>query len=279
MRRVVAGGVFLASLVARPATAQVSSRARITDVAINAAIGGIIAAAHSVIIGHPVQRAALLGAAGGGIESVGRQIAAERFTAAGLLGREVGAAGISLGYSAAADSLVILAPIGPLTLEVRPRDSSRVHARLNLFDAATILTAVADGHSTFDAGATFSHGAPVFRRPRSRMPLGYDESGFTQVGTIFVASDVPRAERALALRHETVHLLQWDTFQQLVTLPLERAATARIPGGRTLQRFFDVGVVAPLSVYVIAKQIPYDQQPWEREAYELTTGRAVRGSH
>lgn len=271
--------LFVAALlVARPASAQLTVGKRVTDVAINAAIGGIIAAARSAIGGHSVQRAALLGAAGGGIEGVGRQIAAGRFTAAGFLGREVGAAGNSLTYSAGADSLVLLAPIGPVTIEIRPRDSSRVRARLDLFDAASIVTAVADGHSTFDIGASLEHGAAVFRRPRSRMPLGFDESGFTQVGTIFVASDVPPAARAIALRHESVHLLQWDTFQQLVTLPIERAALARIPGGSTLSRFVDVGVLAPASVYVIAKQIPYDQQPWEREAYELTTGRATRGA-
>ena len=279
MRRTIASRALLLTLVvAPPAGAQLPVSKRVTDVAINAAIGGIIAAARSAIGGHAVQRAMFLGAAGGGIESVGRQIAAQRFTAAALVGREVGAAGISLGYSSGADSLVLLAPIGPLTLEIRPRDSSRVHARLDLFDAASIITAVADGHSTFDLSASLAHGAAVFRRPRSRMPLGYDESGFTQVGTIFVASDVSPAERALALRHESVHLLQWDTYQQLVTLPIERAAIARIPGGSTLSRFADLGVLAPLSVYVIAKQIPYDRQPWEREAYELTTGRPVRGA-
>jgi hypothetical protein len=166
-----------------------------------------------------------------------------------------------------------LAPAGPLLLEVRPGARQRVRARVNLVDVATIVAALSDGHSTFDLASSLSVGAPVFLCPRTAMPLGYDESGFTQVGTIFLAHDIPGAFRNEVLRHEGVHVLQWDAYNQLVAFTIERAIVRRLPGGSMLQRVADVGVLAPASAYLLARQIPYDQQPWEREAYLLTTGR------
>jgi hypothetical protein len=105
------------------------------------------------------------------------------------------------------------------------------------------------------------------------MPLGYDEAGFTQVGTIFLAGEHPPELRRDLLRHENVHLLQWDAYNQLLTIPMERAILRRLPGGPSMQRFIDIGVLGPTSVYLLAQRIPYERHPWEREAYLLTTGR------
>jgi hypothetical protein len=105
------------------------------------------------------------------------------------------------------------------------------------------------------------------------MPLGAQEGGFAQVSTIFLAREEPPEFRRVTARHESVHVLQWDALSQLVARPIERSLVSRVPGGAWLERYVDIGALAPVVVFVIARQIPYDQQPWEREAYRLTTGQ------
>jgi len=56
-------------------------------------------------------------------------------------------------------------------------------------------------------------------------------------------------------------------------IPLSGRSCAVVPGGGSLSRFLDLGVLSPTSALLLAQQIPYDRQPWEREAYLLTTGR------
>lgn len=114
---------------ATPIRAQVSTNARVSDLAANAAIGAVLAAARSMLGGRGLTRPALLGAVGGVLQGAGRQVAAGRSTASGLVGRQLSAAGISLTYSAGADSLVLIVPIGLITLEVRPHVEDRIRAR------------------------------------------------------------------------------------------------------------------------------------------------------
>jgi hypothetical protein len=254
------------------ARAQVPTSARLADFAVNAAIGGVISGARSALRGGGITRPVALGALGGGVQALGRQLAASPFTASGVLGRELSAVGISLTYSAGVDSLVVLAPVGPVMLELRPGTAQPVRARVSLFDLVTIGLSLADRESSFDLVSSLSAGVPTFRRPRSRMPLGAQEGGFAQVGTIFLAREEPADSRRLTIRHESVHVLQWDALSQLVALPVERALVARLPGGAWFERHADVGALAPLTVYVVSRQIPYEHQPWEREAYRLTTG-------
>jgi hypothetical protein len=99
------------------------------------------------------------------------------------------------------------------------------------------------------------------------------------MGVIFLLNGTPPALRREVLSHEAVHLLQWDAYNQLVANPIERTLVRGVPGGRSLSRFLDLGVLSPTSALLLAQQIPYDRQPWEREAYLLTTGRPTAGPH
>lgn len=267
-------------LLAPTAGAQVTTQTRASNLAINGAIGGVVAGLRSLFTGNRGWRVVLAGAGGGVVQGVGKQLAASRFSGAGLLGREVSAAGVSLTYSATVDTTVIFAPIGPVMLEIRPRSARHVRARVSAVDIATIAAAAIDGHSNFDLGLTLSAGAPVFLRPSSRMPMGYADGGFTQVGTIFLANEAgDESRRQVLLPHESVHILQWDAYSQLAALPIERRIAQHIPGIRWVERYIDLGVVAPASVYAIAQQIPYEDQPWEREAYLLTVGKTPKRLH
>ena len=260
-------------LPATPAAAQVSTNARVSNVAANAAIGAIIAAARQVLGGHHFIRPLVLGALGGAIQGAGRQVAAGRSTASGLVGREVSVLGISVTYSAGADSLVLIAPVWLLTIEVRPHQQNRFRARVNLMDFAFVTSALIDGRS-LDVASSLVAGAPVFTRPIAPTDV---ELGYTRMGVIFLMNGTPPALRREALSHEAVHLLQWDAYNQLVANPIERTLVRAVPGGGSLSRFLDLGVLSVTSALLLAQQIAYDQQPWEREAYLLTTGRPTAG--
>jgi hypothetical protein len=278
-------GIAVAALLAPTATpvgAQVSINARVSNLAANAAIGAVLAAARSALGGRGLTRPLLLGAAGGALQGTGRQVAAGRSTASGLVGRELSALGISLTYSAGADSLVLIAPVGLITLEVRPNVENRLRARVSLADLALVAAAIVDRRSDFDLGSTLSAGAPVFSRPLRDATTGrgaaagYVEAGYSRMGVIYLVDGIPPALRREALSHEAVHLLQWDAYNQLVAFPVERAIVRRLTG-RFLPRFLDLGVLGPAVGLLVAQQIPYERQPWEREAYLLTTGRPTPG--
>jgi hypothetical protein len=267
----------LISPIATSLQAQVSTNARVSNLAANAAIGAVIAAARSALGGRGVTRPALLGAVGGALQGAGRQVAAGRSTACGFVGRELSALGISLTYSAGVDSLILLAPLGPITLELRPRAQRRVRARVSLVDLAIIATALSNGGYDFDLASSLTAGAPVFSHRSGETTFGYLGAGYTRVGVIVLANGLPPATRRTALSHETVHVLQWDAYDQLVAFPVERALVRRLPGGASLSRFVDVGALSPVAAFLVAERIPYERQPWEREAYMLTTGSPTPG--
>jgi hypothetical protein len=262
-------------LAATPATAQVSTNARVSNLAANAAIGATLAAARQVFGRQKFMRPILLGALGGAIQGAGRQVAAGRSTASGLIGREVSALGISATYSAGADSLVLIAPVWLVTFEVRPHQQNRFRARVNLMDLVFVTSAFIDGRS-LDVGSSLVAGAPVFTRAVARTDMA---AGYTRMGVIFLLNGTAPALRREILSHEAVHLLQWDAYNQLVANPIERTLVRGVPGGRSFSRFLDLGVLSPTSALLLAQQIPYDRQPWEREAYLLTTGRPTAGPH
>ena len=267
--------LLLLSGVGRPVGAQVSGGMRVTNVAANAAIGGLIAGVRSVLRGRPGMKPVLLGAAGGALQSAGRQVAAGGSDGAGLLGREISAAGISLTYSAGVDSLVGLFPVGRLLVEVRPREADRVRLRDNAVDVVTIAVALVDGRADFDVGASLSLGAPVFVKGISSPAPGVTRGGYTQVGTVFLARGTTAALRPSVLAHEAVHVLQWDAINLLVGSPAERALLGGVPGLRRLTPHLDLGVTGPAVALLIGSMIEYERRPWEREAYRLSTGEAT----
>jgi hypothetical protein len=262
-------------LPATPAKAQVSTNARVSNLAANAAIGAALAVARQVFGRHQFMRPLVLGAVGGAIQGAGRQVAAGRSTASGLIGREVSALGISVTYSAGADSLVLIAPVWLVTFEMRPHQQNRFRARVNLMDLAFVTSAIIDGRS-LDVGSSLVAGAPVFTRPIARTDA---ELGYTRMGVIFLMDGTSPALRREVLSHAAVHLLQWDAYNHLVANPIERTLVRGVPGGRSLSRFLDLGVLSPTSALLLGLQIPYDRQPWEREAYLLTTGRPTAALH
>jgi hypothetical protein len=271
----VGAGLVHALAIAPAASAQVSASKRASNLAVNGAIGSVLAAAHAVVRGRNPLKALAPGFGGGVLMGAGKQVAASRFFGAGLIGRQVSMIGVGVVEVVARDTMVFRSALGPLTLEIRPRARDKVQPRINVVDAATLLVYVLRADAHLDVGGTISTGAPVFRLPIAKMEFdgGFAE-GFQHTGVILMANELasdPR-ERQLILAHESVHLLQEDALSDLVGVPLERGLIAILPFGDRAPRLFEVGAIAPLSVIAVSMRLRYERRPWEREAYLLTEG-------
>jgi hypothetical protein len=210
------------------------------------------------------------GAAGGAAIGVGKQIAGEDFSGSGLAGRQLHALGVSAIASASQDHLLLLFPVGPLTMEVRTGGNKQVAARLDVTDLTVLAASLFDSEMRLDWSSTFAAGAPVLLHSRRRLAMGYDVNGFAFLGTVFIQEHFGPADRRRLVSHEAIHVLQWDAFRHLASHPAERVIVRQIPGIRRASAYLDVGLLAPASVLLMGSAIPYRRQPWEREAYMLT---------
>jgi hypothetical protein len=261
--------VLLAS-AATPAAGQISGEERVAHVAINSALGALTAGVRQSICGCRSWSGLAQGAAGGAAMGVGKQLAGQQFSGNGLVGRQLHALGISAIASASHDHLLLLFPLGPLTLEVRPGEEKLLRARLDVTDLAVLAAASLDGEMRLDWSSTFAAGAPVLLHSRHGLAMGHEANGFAFLGTVFILEHIGPADRRSLVSHEAIHVLQWDAFRQLATHPAERVVSGSIPGFRRVAAHLDIGLLAPASVFLIGSVIPYRRQPWEREAYLLT---------
>jgi hypothetical protein len=259
-------------IAAHPAAAQ-SFDDRAENLLANAAIGVATGGLRAVIQRKPVRPALLRGAVGGSLLSAGKQVAGRGYAATGMAGRVITSLGIAAFTAESRDSLAFRLPIGPLTLELRPGATDRLRTRVNVWTAVVLATALADSDSHFDMRASLDAGAPVFTRPAHRMS-GHDlKAGFAHPGVIILNRDAELfgIDRREVLAHEAIHVLQWDAYHALVTLPVERAALRRLTRSDRFNRRFELNVLAPLTVAGVAELIPEERdRPWEREAYRLT---------
>lgn len=255
---------------------RLSGRDRAAHLAINGALGSFSAAMVALARGKDPWRAALQGFGGGIALGAGKQIAGNRFDGAGLVGRQVAAFGTSLVRSASEDTLVLLVPVGPMTLEVRPSAVDRVRPRVNVVSAGTMLYYIIRDDTHIDWSATFSSGAPVFRFPTetvsTRDGIIFGRMDF---GTIVLGARPPimDLQRHLTLPHESIHVAQYDFLDHALALPPERAILRKLGVGEGFLRHVDLGVVSVLLAGVLQMHMDYDDRPWEREAVILTEGR------
>ena len=255
---------------------RLSSRDRAAHLAINGALGSFSAAMVALAKGKDPWRAALQGFGGGIALGAGKQIAGNRFDGAGLLGRQVAAFGTSLVRSATEDTLVLLVPVGPVTMEIRPRAVDRVRPRVNVVSAGTLVYYIIRDDTRIDWNSTLSSGAPVFRFPTetvsTRDGIIFGRMDF---GTILLGATPPimDLQRQLTLPHESIHIAQYDFLDHALALPPERAILRKLGVGEGFLRHVDLGVVSMLLAGVLQMHMDYDDRPWEREAVILTEGR------
>jgi hypothetical protein len=250
---------------------------------VNALLGGLTAGLMQSARGGSFQDGFARGMLGGAVIYAGKRVAVERFAGAGLLGREVAAVGVSVVRNAAEarPSLErLMLPLGPVRLYVHTDGGLRVRPKL---DAATLLAAgfaAAAPELEWDAGDSWSTGAPVFRvedllirgRADEENPTEIGASGITRAGAIYL-SDVPGLDYAEDFAHERVHLIQNDQFFWMWTAPAEEWLLERIPGGERVGRYLDLNL-SPLVTRGLSLTFRnYERRPWELEAEFLARGR------
>lgn len=251
-------------------------RTRAGDAAINIAIGGVTGAVTAAMHHQSVWTGTWRGLAGGAVMSGARQLAGSQTSGSGLVARELSGVGISL-IAAGGDSVIhYLLPVGPATLIIGPHAS--VDWRLNLTQTVASIGLAVSPNTRFDLQSSLYAGAPVYRDRRPHFgEFGTKEFlGAEEVGTIRLAPEafdplVPNSQRALP--HETIHVLQEDYLNFALTLPVERAVLRTTKLGRLFARHLDIGLLTPGVGNLAMMVIPYEQRPWEREAYLLTGQR------
>ncbi|HEX6747661.1 MAG TPA: hypothetical protein VF092_10260 [Longimicrobium sp.] len=270
MRYLLVLATLLAAL-GTPAHAQIGLERRAQNVAVNGAVGGVLAGARALLTHGDLKRATVRGFAGGAMVAGGKQLATVDAPGMGLVARQVAAAGTSLIYSAAADTFVLLSPIGPVTLEWRPA-ARRVGVRVSVAETARMLALAATPDTRLDLAHSLSFGTPVFVRTGRLDQTHAGSEGFRMMTIATVAND--HGTRS----HELIHVIQEDEFLYLVGLPLERMVTGRVKDG-WVRRHLDLGLGAHLLRRAAFLPFAYCDKPSETEAYELTEGTGWRAEY
>ncbi len=263
---------------AAPLRAQTAASDRLENALINGALGSVSSAVTAAVAGKNPWKAIVPGFAGGAAMSAGKQLAGLGFPGAGLVGRQVSAAGISVIHWAALDTPVLLLPLGPLTFTLRPLAFDGVHPRLNVLELGSLVYFALDPENRWDVGATLASAAPVFRRPT----VSFETSEGTAYGQMVLGTIVlgaydpslyPGTGADVVLAHESVHVLQLDFFNQVIALPPERAVLRRLFGEVGVLRYVDFGLLGPAAAMAFHSLVEYGERPWEREATLLSEGR------
>lgn len=278
----------VALLLAVPLPAQMPTRPGADDPAprwrgealtlgVNAVLGGLTSGVMRHARGGSFRRGFAAGAAGGALAYGGKRLSAEAFFGAGLLGRQVAAVGSSVTSNVAGGDPAlarVVLPLGPVRVYLL--DGAR-HARARLDLASTVMTAAAALHpdNRFDAEASLSAGAPVFQRAATARDAGWN--GLQAAGVILVRyppgdlapgdAEARRISRTEA--HERIHVLQYDQTFLLWAAPVERWALSQRGWTRALNRYVDLGLHVPVWAG-LNTVIPYEDRPWEREAFFLS---------
>lgn len=253
---------------------------QVATLSANAALGGLAAGIVQKLRGGSFQDGLARGALGGGVAFLGKRVAVERFDGAGLAGRQLAAVGNSILLNAGAgrpslERLVL--PVGFARLHLGTGEEPRARVSLDLHGLVWTAYAAAVPELRFDAAASLSAGAPVFRSPG--YVLSWDETGdevagFAPAGVILLSDHTGREGRGGAtdpviFAHERVHVLQYDQSFAAWSDPLQGWLLPRLPGGERVGRVLDLDLAAPLLYGVSLWHGGYEGRPWEREAYFL----------
>lgn len=251
-----------------------SAEGEVVSLAVNAALGGLTAGVLRRARGGSFRSGFATGAAGGAVAHAGKRLAVERWDGAGLLGRELHAAGASIVANAAdgrGPLSRIALPVGPVRLHV---GDGAPRLTLDLTGGLALAHGLAQGDSRLDWGSTLSAGAPVFYTPadEGRSAYGTHAAGVIRVEVVETEWEARGGRVGTLLAHERVHVLQHDFALTVWSAPLQREIASRLPPGgwgAAVDRHVEVGLHFPVW-RGLNELVPYATRPWEREAFFLS---------
>lgn len=234
---------------------------------VNAALGALTVAVRPEGRRDGFWRGLLEGAAGGTLAYAGKRLSVESFPAAPLLGRQVSAVGASM-VANAADGVPPLQsvslPYGPVRIELWPRRTSALVFRV---DAANlVLTSLAAVHPEYRllAGESAAAGTPIFVRDDLAGAGGLHLGGLVVLDA--APEDYPLGRQHL--RHEMIHVMQYDFAARAWARPAERWVLRRAGARPAVHRHVEMGLLIPPWT-LLNTLIDYHDRPWEREADRL----------
>ena len=240
----------------------------------NIGIGALTSGLSRLLVGKPPTRAAAYGAVGGALSYGGKAVVARNSGIANLLGRQLSAVGSSLVANASAarsPASHIALPWGPFRLHVEDLHIRKSRIKLDLASTVALIDAIGDRDLDFRAGMSLSHGVPIFKvdwAKNSGRLGGSHLAGVVRYRpkTRFLEMEAGKVRSVIG--HELVHALQRDFAFNVWAAPLEDYVFARMPGGKVIGRYVDIGLDVPMwSVLNVVTS--YDARPWEREAVTL----------
>lgn len=162
----------------------------------------------------------------------------------------------------------IVLPAGPLRVYFTPGARNRLHAKVDLHTLFWTGYGIVDPALEFDAGASLSAGAPVFRAPGRSLIWKHPRapaSGLAMAGVVLLG-DFPNSEAIFA--HERVHVLQNDQLYHTVAAPFEEWIVDMLPGGPAVRRYVHFNLSQWL-LFPVFVNTEYEHRPWEMEARYL----------
>jgi len=252
----------VAAMVSMPAVARAqidrdpSAHARY--LALNVVIGATASTARAIVSGAPIRVALAKGVIGGSLMSGGLELIGTQSRGLRFAGLQLAAIGASVARNA--DSRIpllsdVTLPLYPFYVRVRPSATTPITARVSIFSAARLASAMTGGdRARVDWAETFATGAPILRSARWRLPSSSCphpcEGAFAQHNAgvvVYSASAGTDYDLDRTLAHESVHLAQQTRDAILDAIPMSDAALARFGSvGRTVSRFFVVDALMPL---------------------------------
>ncbi len=247
--------------------------AEVTVLGANLAIGAITAGVGRKMRGGSFWRAASYGAAGGAAVYLGKRIVGSNQPGAGWLGREIAAVGSSA-VKNASDGLPplkrLMLPAGPVRLYVTTGGKTGIAAKLDIAAVIFTIDELSRSNTRFDAAESFSSGAIVFAVDADSGTTigGSQRAGVLEVANLRSLITLRPDFQENQVGHEMIHAIQYDFSFLVWSSPAEEALMKRIPGGKSVNRYLDLGLNVPLWL-ALNGAIRYDRRPWEREAVTI----------
>jgi hypothetical protein len=222
--------------------------------AINVLIGGSTAAVTAAIHHRPVTRAFLAGSAGGALVFTGKCLVAKDKPPAEWFGNQV----TMFGSSVTSNAIVGRRPLDRIVLGLGPilfyHDKQSPHngVKLDLLQVGVTAYYVMNAGASIDWNASATHGSLILYDAGSPT---YEVAGIIKTGD----------RHGFQLNHEQIHVAQ----EQFVTIALEEPLQSWLlqpaPGGKVINRYFNIGLLAP--VWAAANALTSrESRPWEKEA-------------
>ena len=257
--RVCFSAILALLVFAAPSAAVAQEQGKISRtklIAVNVLIGGAAGGAGELINGRSFWRGFLNGSAGGAAVFAGKCLIAQETPATNWLGRGSVAVGSSMVANAAAgrpalSRLVI--PVGPVRF-YRDNRTKKTTAKLDMQQIAVATYMEMQPTTSFDFALSRKAGGLVF----------YDrgtESAVEVSGVIRVWSK----DIGSTFAHELTHVAQGEFVAIAMEEPLERWLLGKVPGGKAVNRYMDLGILSPVWAG-LNELIETRERPWEKEA-------------